>query len=78
MPQLQINEKPRVRQYIISDPSNIYYTIIIQLLLYNKHIRQSLHPQKGHTGRQFHCPKTRTDEICQAYLPGDHMAPITG
>ena len=26
MPRLQINEKLRVRQYIISDPSNIYYT----------------------------------------------------
>ena len=26
MPQLQINAKLRVRQYIISDPPNIYYT----------------------------------------------------
>ena len=26
MPRLQINEKLRVRQYIISDPSNVYYT----------------------------------------------------
>ena len=26
LPRLQINEKLRVRQYIISDPSNIYYT----------------------------------------------------
>ena len=26
MPQLQFDEKLRVRQYIISDPSNIYYT----------------------------------------------------
>ena len=26
MPRLQFNEKLRVRQYIISDPSNIYYT----------------------------------------------------
>ena len=25
-PRLQINEKLRVRQYIISDPSNIFYT----------------------------------------------------
>ena len=26
MPRLQYNEKLRVRQYILSDPSNIYYT----------------------------------------------------
>ena len=26
MPRLQINDKLRVRQYIISDPSNVYYT----------------------------------------------------
>ena len=26
MPRLQFNEKLRVRQYIISDPSNVYYT----------------------------------------------------
>ena len=26
LPRLQMNEKLRVRQYIISDPSNIYYT----------------------------------------------------
>ena len=26
MPRLQINEKLRVRQYVISDPLNIYYT----------------------------------------------------
>ena len=69
LPRLQINEKLRVRQYIISDPSTIYYTEYYSSIKENssadwqqqvKHIPTNLHNLDLQSNRQH----SNTTTIC--------------